>query len=121
MEVRASSTSGFPSNYYGCSGAYFQFYNSEDDLLGTVAYIAATTQYPFDIVGDDPTSAAIQVGQNVSSHYSLTMEELLSQIDIDETDIATVNLIFQTYSSTRPNPYVEAELWVDNVIVAMIL
>ncbi len=119
MEVRVSSSGGAPSNYYGKSAVFFNFRNSEDALLGSVSYIAATTQYPFDSVAADPTRATVQVAENVSTHYSLSAAEILSHIDIDSTEIASVEIMFNTYSSTRPNPYVEAELWIDNVRVGL--
>ena len=120
MEVRVSSTGGAPSAYYGQSGAIFTFYNTESTPIGGVSYIAATTQFPFDNVKDNPISAAVPVAENVNAHYVLGVEEILSYIDIDKTEIATVGISFNTYSSTRPSPYVETELWIDNVIVSHI-
>lgn len=118
MEVRVSSSGSAPSNYYGKSGAEFRFYDSEDNLLGIVSYIAATTQYPFDHDAADPTRASIELTQNNITKLSLSVEDILSNIVIDETQIAVVGMTFNTYSSTRPIPYVEAELWIDNVIVS---
>jgi hypothetical protein len=118
MEVRVSSTGGAPSNYYGKSGIYFSFINSDAVSIGSVQYIAATTQYPFEAYSDDPTIAAVQVDENINTHYRLTIDEILSHIDIDEAEINNVQIMLQTYSSTYPNPYVEAELWIDNIIVS---
>ncbi len=118
MEVRVSSTGAAPSNYYGKSGVDFNFNDSEGAFLGRVSFLAATTQYPFDNVATDPNRAAIQVVENVNRYYLLSVEEILSHINIDETEIAIVEMTFKTYSSTRPNPYVEAELWIDNVSVS---
>jgi len=47
----------------------------------------------------------------------LEVEDMISLIEIDESKIDNVVMFFKTYSSTRPNPFVEAELWIDNVVV----
>lgn len=117
MEVRASSTGVAPSNYYGLSGVSFSFYDSDENLLGWVGYITATTQYPFNNVAADPTKAYIETTENIATGHLLSVDDILSNIDIDEIQISTVGILFNTYSSTRPIPSVEAELWIDNVIV----
>ncbi|NBB87554.1 MAG: hypothetical protein GVY12_15215 [Bacteroidetes bacterium] len=117
MEVRVSSTGGAPSNFYGSSGVRFDFYDAEGTVLGSVFYIAATTSFPFQDAADDPTRGAVQIAAGSLRSHSLTAEEILSHVDIAEDAIATVRMSFRAYSSTRPNPRVEAELWVDNVRV----
>lgn len=117
MEVQVSSTGGSPKEFYGKSGVDFIFYDNIGNSLGVVSYIAATTSYPFDYAASIPNRAAIQVAEGVNASYSLSVNEILSNIEIDRTKIATVKMNFYAYSSTHPNPYVEAELWLDNVFV----
>lgn len=116
MEVRVSSTGGAPGAFYGQSGVGFAFYNAEGDRIGHVSYTAATTSFPFDFAGNDATAAVIPIAANVNRAYSLTAEEILAHIAVDD-DVASVGMTFRTYSSTRPIPSVEAELWIDNVRV----
>ena len=117
MEVRVYSESGAPINYYGKAGVDFSFKDYGGNTLGKVSYIAATTTYPFDNAAADPTYAAIQVSSNVGTSYSISAGEMLSYINVDKSEIAKVQMTFYVYSSTRPFPYVEGELWIDNIIV----
>ena len=56
-----------------------------------------------------------QIPENVMQHYAIDVSDMLSQIAIDETQIAEIRMMMKTYSSTYPYPYVSAELWIDNV------
>lgn len=115
LEVRVSSSGPVPNTqYYGMAEMRFMFRNANGDIIGHVRYAAATTSLPFDDDGADPTRAAIALTPGVSTSHSLTVEDMLSHITIDENEIATVDMKFNTYSSTRPQPSVEAELWIDN-------
>lgn len=116
MEVRVTSTGGVPSAFYGQSSVGFAFYNAEGDLVGNVSYSAATTSFPYDSALNDSSAGAIPIATNVDRSYSLTVKEILSHIAIDDS-VASVGMAFRTYSSTRPNPSVEAELWIDNIRV----
>ena len=117
LEVTAWSDPPPADNYYGSSEVRFSFYDSSEALLGFVRYATATTPYIFYIYQSDPTRHAIEIPADLLQHFSLDVNEILSHIDIDETEIATVSMLFNTYSSTRPYPAVTAELWVDNVSV----
>ncbi len=57
------------------------------------------------------------ISENVWHNIELDIPGLLSQISVNEADIAKTQLMFETYSSTWPSPTVTAELWVDNVNV----
>ena len=115
MEVRVSSSNPPSSEYYGKAGVSFNFYNSTDKFLGSVSYIAATTNHPFVSVKNDPKRAAVKIPENINKKYSLQINQILKHIDINEKDIKYVRIYFLTYSSTYPLPYVSASLWVDNV------
>jgi hypothetical protein len=117
MEVRVASTGGAPSAFYGSSGVRFDFLDAEGAFLGSVSYVAATTSFPFEQAADDSTRAAVQIVAGALRSHTLSMDEVLSHIELEPQDITTVEISFRTYSSTRPNPRVEAELWVDNVSV----
>lgn len=77
-------------------------------------YVAATTNYPFTNWGSS-TTGVNQIPENVMQHYAIDVSDMLSQIAIDETQIAEIRMMMKTYSSTYPYPYVSAELWIDNV------
>ena len=115
MEVTASSDPPPASNYYGSSGVYFTFRDDAQEVLGTVAYITATTSFPFDQYNPRPDSQYNDVPAGVLRHYELWFDDILPQITIDEMQISTVVMVFNCYSSTYPYPSVSAELWVDNV------
>ena len=115
MEVNVSSSEPPSSDYYGKAGVDFVFYDSSDVFLGSVSYIAATTNYPFDIVHYDPIRSAIKITKNNNSNYSLNVNDILKNIEIEKGEIYYVKIIFQAYSSTYPLPNVSASLWIDNV------
>jgi PKD repeat protein len=114
MEVTAWSQPA-PSAYYALADARFIFVDGTGEMLGDVGYATATTSYIFERFLTDPTRHWNQVPAGVLRHYELPVDELLSQITIDETQIAQVTLRFRCYSSTYPYPSVSAELWVDNL------
>ena len=114
IKVDVSSTSPPAANYYGISGVAFNFLDSNDEILGTVWYLAATTNYP--TTNWVSASRAVNlITENVWQEFELNTESLLSQITINQAEIAKTQMLFETYSSTWPNPIVGAELWVDNV------
>jgi hypothetical protein len=114
LKIGVNSTTPPASNYYGVSGAAFNFLNDQDETLGSVWYLAATTDYP----STNWTSPSTQVNlilENNWHHFELDTADLLAQIDIDFSEVKKTQLLFETYSSTWPNPTIAAELWVDNV------
>jgi len=117
LEVRTSSTGGVPSNYYGMAGARFEFLDAAGTRLGFVAYLSATTSFPYTFYAGDPTVSLTTVTEGSQTRISVSGQTLLSRLMIDATQVASVNLEFFAYSSTRPIPYVEAEVWIDNVRV----
>ena len=102
------------SNYYGLSGVLFNFLDSGDTELGSVRYVAETTKYPFTNWPSSTTSVH-KISENVMQHYEIPVSDMLSQITIDQTQIAEIQMLLYTYSSTAPYPYVSSELWIDNV------
>lgn len=118
MEVKVSSEMGAPNNLYGTSGVSFIFRDSNDVLLGNVDYETATTNFPFEDAATDQTKAAIPIQPNINHSIFLRIDDILDQITIDESKIATVEMLFRAFTSTRPFPLVTAELWIDNIIVA---
>lgn len=117
FRVRVYSSGGAPSNYYGRAGVEYQFMEN-DIVIGRVGYIAATTSYPFDQVAGDTAAAFIAIPTDTDLSYSLTVDEILSHVPkIDRSRITGVVMILRVYSSTRPLPYVNGELWIDNIVV----
>lgn len=114
MKVNVASQSPPSSAYYGMSGVAISFLDASDAVLGSVWYLAATTNYPFTNWVNSAT-AVNAVSTNAWHNLSLSTGDLLAQILIDETQIAKTRMLFETYSSTWPYPTVTAELWVDNV------
>lgn len=114
MKVDVSSTTPPAPNFYGISGVGFSFLDQNDDVLGSVWYLASTTNYPT-TNWVSPTTSVNIISENTWHHFDLDIAILLSQINIDESLIATTQMKFNVYSSTWPSPTVTAELWVDNV------
>ena len=102
-----------PDAYYGMSGARFYFLDSDGNELGSVWYVAATTNFPFTL--GTATRSVNQISENVMEHYAIDVSDMLSQITIDESQITDIQMELITYSSTYPYPSVSAELWIDNV------
>ena len=113
MDTAVFSDNPPAANYYGRAGVYFLFLDNSDVSLGSAAYLEATTDYIFGFANSTDNINKLQSGGMV--HYEFDVADLLSQITIDESQIANVRLLFETYSSTNPYPYVRSELWLDNV------
>jgi hypothetical protein len=114
LKIDVNSTTPPASNYYGISGAAFNFLDDQDEILGSVWYLAATTDYP-STNWTSPSTQVNLISENNWHHFELDTADLLAQISIDISKIEKIQLLFETYSSTWPNPIVAAELWVDNV------
>jgi hypothetical protein len=114
LEVDVSTTTPPAPEYYASSGVNFSFLDSTDTSLGSVWYVAATTNYPFTDWPSSTTSVN-QIAENVMQHHEIAVPDMLSQIDIDPSQIAKIRMTMNTYGSTYPLPTVSAELWIDNV------
>jgi hypothetical protein len=119
MKVNVGTTTPPASNYYGISGVSFSFLDADDSMLGSVWYLASTTDYPF-TNWVDSTRSVNEITENVWHHFDLDTSSILSQISIDQSEIASTQVLFETYSSTWPYPTVTAELWVDNVNTSVV-
>lgn len=117
MEATASSQPPPSPAYYGAASVRIQFLDEDGAFLGLVGYTAATTSYLVDFYRDHPTIRYLSIPRGGLRHHDYRVEALLSEIDVDPAEIASVVLEFNTYSSTYPYPSVSAELWVDDVIV----
>ena len=116
MAAQTSSSGGAPSNYYGQGGVSFAFLGAGGSV-GSVHFISATTNYPFDQAASNPAHAAIRVNESVNTSYSLSVHDLLEYISVDVGSITSVSMMFFAYSSTRPYPYVYCDVWIDDVLV----
>ncbi|MGH7466575.1 MAG: Ig-like domain-containing protein [Longimicrobiales bacterium] len=116
MEVWVFSASPPGPTYYASAGVYFSFYNAQGVQLGFVEYIAATTPYRANESARDPVWGHVTVPANAMRSYSLSTAELLSQLQIDQSAISTVEMRYTAYTSAYI-PDMRAELWIDNVAV----
>ena len=112
LEVDVNSQPA-PDAYYGMAGVEFYFLDSGGNTLGSVWYVAATTNFPFTL--GTATRSVNQISENVMEHYAIDVSDMLSQITIDESQITDIQMLLITYSSTYHYPSVSAELWIDNV------
>jgi len=116
MEVTVSSQPPPASNYYASAGMTLSFLDASDAVLGYVAYLRATTDFVFGLLGPDPTKEAIQVPAG-PQHHRIVVQEALSLITIDPAEIAKIAITAQSYGSTNPYPSVSGTVWFDNVAV----
>lgn len=119
LKVNVATTPPPASNYFGVSGVNIRFYDQNEALLGHVWYLAATTNYP-SAVWTTSSSAVNVIAENTWHHFDFNIQDMLSQITVDQSQIFTTQLMFETYSSTWPSPTVTAELWVDNVNTSVV-
>lgn len=113
MKVNVSSTRPPASNFYGISGAGIHFLDQNDTIIGSVWYLASTTNYPTTNWNSSTRNVNL-ISENTWHHFELDTLSLLSQITINQSQIVKTQMQFNVYSSTWPNPTVTAELWVDN-------
>lgn len=114
LYVDVNSTQPPAYNYYGMAGVNFRFFDADENSLGSVWYLASTTNYP-SVNWVNSTRSVNVISENVWHSFELDASDLLSQITIDETQVVSTRMLFNTYSSTWPWPYVSAELYVDNI------
>lgn len=113
FDLEVDTSGGGSGAFYAFSFAGFNFLDATSTNLGGVGYGSATTSYPFDQWAALPTAAGHVVPENVMSHYELSVADMLSEITIDESQIAGVRMYAYTYASAW-GPYT-AQLWLDNV------
>jgi len=119
MELSVNSNSNpYGDAYYSAARMRFLFRDSANNVIGEVAYARATTPYIFDIADTLSYQAVNPVGTGLR-HYEISVVDLLSQIDVDESAISSIRLEANTYCSTYPQPVVSASMWFDNVWVTL--
>ena len=117
MEVRSyGGGGGLGDAFYGYGGAQFNFIDSGGNQLGRVFYADASTNFLSDLASTDNSFAYNAVTPNVLLSYSLTMDDLTSQLAIPLEDIASVRLIYRAYASGLSSG-MGGEVWFDNVEV----
>lgn len=117
MEVDPYSEASSTSEHYSFGGIRVSFLDSSETYMGEVRYICSTSSWPFEQFNPSPWHYSFSIPENVGMvSYSLYVQDLLSNIDIDEGSISYANLEFWAYSSTD---FYEtyADTWVDNVVV----
>lgn len=119
LEVMVTGGGGSGSDFYANSYVGFFFGNSTTGNLGWVAYGASTSTWPYRNDDADTTFHYNVVQESVMMHYHLPVSELLGQIEIDESQIDTVNMAFVTYGSGWIYD-MRAWAWVDNVAVSTV-
>ncbi|MBN1787449.1 MAG: PEP-CTERM sorting domain-containing protein [Sedimentisphaerales bacterium] len=102
---------------YSSGEARFYFLDSSENILGSAGYIKATSNYVFEVSNPNPEIHIFQIAEGTGLEtYSVTAQELLSNIVINEDLIASVILRFNAYGSVNHTDY-QADIWVDNVSV----
>ncbi|MEE9542547.1 MAG: PEP-CTERM sorting domain-containing protein [Thermodesulfobacteriota bacterium] len=117
LEVDTWSDPTPTQNYYARSGVYFDFRDADYNRLGVVWYLSATTDYIFDILQGSPTWSLNKIAENTMHHFDLSVTDILSQIDIDYSQIDKVLMVGEAYGSINYPPSVYAHLWLDDVCV----
>jgi hypothetical protein len=102
---------------YASGDAEIWFRDSEENSIGVVTYMKATSSYIFDLENPLPNREHFRIPDEAGlTSYSVTMQELLTYITIDEDLIDTVKLRFLAYNTGSSSSFT-SNVWVDNVVV----
>lgn len=102
---------------YASGEAVFYFQDENQKVIGTMGYIKATSDYIFDYFALSTNVHFFSIPDQAGlESYVLNVQDLLSNITIDEDLISSVRLRFNAYSSVNQNGYV-SQVWIDNVSV----
>ena len=116
MEVIVASDMGPTSADYARGGVQFGFYDSSEENIGNVAYVLSTSSWLFDYDDSYPTLHYSDIGDGSLNSYTLDIQNVLSNIDVDPSSVASLNFYFYAYSSGSADT-MSADVWVDNVTV----
>jgi hypothetical protein len=103
------------SAFYASAGASFTFLDSMSNELGVVRFSSSTSTYPSDVQNPLPNKHVFEIDGALAS-YSLDIEDILSNITIDQNALAAVRIHFAAYASGNSRN-MSAHAWVDNVVV----
>ena len=117
MEASSNSNYGTTSNLYGLGGVQFVFYDSTNSLLGGVAYGSFSSSYIATVHGGQNNWNSNYIASNVLNHYSLSIDNLLSQVVISPESINHIDMSFISYASANG---AGGEVWFDNVSVSAV-
>ena len=117
MEVRSYGGDGY--DFYGMGVVQFYFMNVAGDSIGTVTYGDASSNLQSDIASTRDDLAYNAVTPDVLLNYSLTMNEIVSQLLIPQEEINQVRMLFRAYASGYSSG-MGGEVWVDNVFVSAV-
>jgi len=115
MELEVYSEAGGTSDFYASAGVFFNFYDENDEMIGSVAYIKSTSTYAFN-GNSNPEINFNEITAIGNQSYSFTMNELSNQI-IPTGDVSYIKLVYKSYNSGWPyNMW--GKVWIDNVSVS---
>jgi len=116
METQVFSEANDPEGYHRVtSGVAFAFQDSSFNQLGDVRYLNATSIYSILTQNPKPEIEIFEIDSGFAN-YSMNIEDILSNITINENVIAYVSMRFGIYvSSDQYN--MSGHNWVDNVVV----
>ena len=114
MEVRSYGGDG--NTFYGMGVVQFYFLNAVGDSIGAVTYGDASSNLQSNLGSTNDDYAYNAVTPNVLLHYSLTMNEIVSQLIIPQEEINQVKMLFRGYASGYSSG-MGGEVWFDNVSV----
>lgn len=100
---------------FAFAGLGFVFFDSNQGVLGKVAYRTYTSTYWESLITYNNNAIGLEEG---FGSYVFNIQDVLSHITIEQNNIAYVNINFATYNSS--NGYnMRAHVWVDNVLVTI--
>ena len=117
MEVR--SYGGDNSTFYGMGAVEFEFLNLTGDRIGLVRYADSSSNYLNNLSSTRDDLAYNIVTPDVLLNYSLTMDEIVSQLLIPQEEINQVNMRFRAYASGYSSG-MGGEVWLDNVSISAV-
>jgi hypothetical protein len=120
FDMEAQVTSPFSAtddHRYASGEASFAFLDSDQNSLGVVSFIKATSSYVFDYLNPRPDIELFRIlNEQGLASYSCSVQNLLSYININEESISFVKLRFIAYGSEY-NDLLTSNVWIDNVSV----
>ena len=111
-----SEASGTDSEWYAAGMCRVAFLDNQSNVLGFVKYISATSTHLIELEEPMPDRHHIQITDGALNHFSIDIEDLLSEITIDQSAITEIQLGYSAYTSG--NMYnMSTHVWVDNVLI----
>ena len=109
----------FPRTSYSMAGVGLELLGASQNELGRVEFVTASTRSPFDTQAGTQSRRLIEVRAGEWLELSKTARELADLTGLQTDAIKSVRIRLFAYGSTLPEPLVEAELLVDDIVVSI--